>query len=131
MSQYFSNRALKGLNRIGDILVPRNGEFPSFSEFCGANHIDDIVAYAPASDIKDLGLLLAILSFMPTFVLRWIAGKMETSQQNDGPLGFIFRQLDFGLRGLVFSCYYSTKPTTYQGKAPLDLIGFEVTRVED
>ncbi|CAN5448444.1 hypothetical protein BH09BAC1_BH09BAC1_02460 [soil metagenome] len=131
MSQYFSNRALIGLNRMGDVIIPRNGEFPSFSEFGGIQHIDDLAAHAPAGDIKDLGLLLAVLSFMPTFVLRWIVGKMEDSMESHGPLGFIFRQLDYGLRGIVFSCYYSEKPTAYVGQTPLHVIGFHTTRVED
>lgn len=131
-SKYLSNSALKAINRIGDLMIPRNGEFPSFSEVGGLQYIDDLVSYAPPADIKDLNLLLTILSFMPTFVLKWVLGKMETAMENTGPLGSIFRLLDIGLRGLIFSCYYTEKiPDSYKGKKPLEIIGFELTRVED
>ena len=43
-SSYFSKGALKALNRFGDILVPANGDFPSFSEYGGLEHIDKMVA---------------------------------------------------------------------------------------
>ena len=52
-STYLSNSAIKGLTRIGDILVPGNDEFPSFSAFMCMDHIDGLVSYAPADDIKD------------------------------------------------------------------------------
>ena len=34
-SKYLSNSALKAINRIGDLMIHRNGEFPSFSEVGG------------------------------------------------------------------------------------------------
>lgn len=131
-SQYLSKSALKAINRIGDMMIPRNGEFPSFSEAGGIEHIDELVAYAPAADIKDLNLLLTILAFMPNFVLRWLVGKLETALESDGPLSSLFRQLDIGLRGLIFSCYYTEKlGSNYTGPHPLDIIGFDLERVED
>lgn len=131
-SNYLSNSALKAINRIGDMMIPRNGEFPSFSEVGGIAYIDDLVSYAPPADIKDLNLLLTILAFMPNFVLHWILGKMETALDSTGPLAPTFRLMDIGLRGLIFSCYYTEKiPASYTGKKPLDIIGFDLTRVED
>ena len=129
MSKHLSKSALKALNRIGDIMIPENGEFPKFSDVGGLEHIDDLVSYAPSDDIGDLNLLLTILAFMPTFVLRWLVGKMETAYDNNGPLGTMFRQLDFGLRGLIFSCYYGGKlGSDYKGEDPLDLIGISINR---
>jgi hypothetical protein len=131
-SNYLSNSALKAINRIGDLMIPRNGEFPSFSEVGGIAYIDDLVSYAPPADIKDLNLLLTILAFMPNFVLRWLLNRMENAMESSGPLAPIFRMLDVGLRGLIFSCYYTEKiPASYTGKKPLDIIGFDLTRVED
>ena len=37
-SDYFKPAALKGLNRIGDVFIPRAGDLPSFSEFGAAGH---------------------------------------------------------------------------------------------
>ena len=112
-------------------MIPKNGEFPAFSEVGGLEYIDDLVGYAPADDIKDLGLLLGILSFMPNFILNWLINRMEGAQYSNGPLSPIFRQLDFGLRGLIFSCYYTEKVGSgYKGAKPLDIINWEIKRVE-
>ncbi len=127
-----SPRAKHALSRIGYILLPKNGDFPSFSETGAIEHLDGLTEFDPAGDISDLSMVLSILSFMPEFVLKWLVNKMETSQDSEGFLGPIFRQLDFGLRGLIFSCYYSGKMGSgFKGKNPLDVIGFEIKRVED
>ena len=123
--------AKKALTRIGDILLPKNGEFPSFSETGSIAHIDELTAYAPEGDIGDLNMVLSILSFMPDFVLNWFVSKMESAQQSEGMLSPVFRQLSIGLRGLIFSCYYSEKMgAAYKGKKPLDVIEFALKRVE-
>lgn len=131
MNNTLSPNAKKALTRIGDILLPRNEEFPSFSETGSIEHIDSLTEYAPESDINDLNMVLSILSYMPDFILVWLVGKMENSRDTTGTLGSVLRQLDFGLRGLIFSCYYSGKVGSgYKGKTPLDIIGFEIKRVE-
>ena len=131
-SQYFSPRALKALNRFGDIMIPANGDFPSFSQYGGLEHIDKMVAYAPIDDINDLNMALGILQLMPTFVLKRLVGMMASSPDNDGPLGSPLRLLNLAIRGLVFACYYSERPgTDYAGKDPVEIIGFSVNRVVD
>lgn len=128
---HLSAQAKKTLTRIGDILLPENGEFPCFSKTGSIEYIDELTAYAPESDIGDLNMLLTALSFAPDFVLKWLVGKMENAQASDGGLSSLYRQLDFGLRGLLFSCYYSEKMGAgFTGKKPLDVIGFEIRRIE-
>lgn len=129
-SQYFNNRSIKGLNRIGDILIPGNSEYPSFSAYLCTDHIDDLVAYAPKDDIKDLGLVLILFSFLPFSTLKWLVKKMAAAHKKDGALDNLFRQLNMGIRGIVFSLYYSEKPgNNYQGKNPTEMIGFTVNKV--
>lgn len=131
-SKYLSNSAIKGLTRIGDILIPGDDEFPSFSAYMCMDHIDDLVAYAPSDDIKDLGMVLGILSYMPNSILKWLVNKMANAHLNNGPLGSLFRLLNMGLRGIVFALYYSEKPgTNYMGKNPDEMIGFTLNKVED
>ncbi len=129
-SQYLSDSAIKGLLKVGDILIPGDDEFPSFSEYGCIEHIDDVVAFAPAGDIKDLGMVLGILSALPKSMLLWLVRKMATSHTNDGPLGPLLRQLNMGIRGIVFSLYYSEKPgSSYKGKNPTEMIGFTLNKV--
>ena len=130
MSTLFSKSALKAVSRIGDTMMPRNGELPSYSELGGIEHIDEILKYAPENDIKDLGMVLSILSVMPGFVLKWLVKKMKNSHEGGGGISVVMRQLDFGLKGIILSTYYTEKVgSDYKGKTPLEIIGYEINRV--
>ncbi|MFH1319668.1 MAG: hypothetical protein ABII90_03330 [Bacteroidota bacterium] len=129
MSKILCKSALKAINRIGNIMIPKNGELPSYSEYGGIEHIDEILKYAPESDMKDLNMVLSVLSVMPRFVLSWLIRKMGRSHDQKGGLSGIFRQLDFGLKGIILSTYYSQKAGVgYKGKTPLEVIGYSIKR---
>ena len=131
-SVYFSKGAIKTFNRFGDIVLPKDGDLPSFSEYGGIEHIDKIVAYAPSDDIADLNTVFTILNFMPTFVLRLIIVLCASAPRRNGPLAPILRQLNFAIKGLVFSCYYAERPgANFKGKDPCDVIGYDMKRVID
>ena len=130
MSNILSKSALKAINRIGDIMMPKNGELPSYSELGGIEHIDEILRYAPESDMKDLNMVLSILSVMPKFVLKWLIKNMSQSYKKGGGLWVIMRQLDFGLKGIILSTYYSEKVgSNYKGRTPLEIIDYSINRV--
>ena len=128
MANSFSPSAKKALVRFGDIYLPGDQDMPSFSAAGGIQHVDKYIANAPADDIASLNLELIILSVMPDFVLRWLVSKLSTAATNNGPLGTIFRQLNIGIRGLLFSCYFNDD-VGEPGKRPIDIIGFNVNRV--
>ncbi len=131
-SKYLSNSALKSINRIGDILCPGEGEFPSYSNLGCVEHIDTMFENAPPADVKDLGLLLFVLAFMPTSVLNWLVKRMANSHGEEGEISVLLRQLDFGMRGIIFGTYYSGKVgSSYKGSNPLDLIGYDINRITD
>lgn len=132
MSNTLSKAAKNGLNRLGDIICPQNAEFPSYSQLGAIEHVEAMLETAPSNDIKDLGLLLSILSFMPHFVLNWLVNTMRNSHDKNGALSSLFRQMDLGIRGIVLGTYYSGKiGSNYKGKAPLDIIGFSINRMEN
>lgn len=132
MSKILSKSALRTINRMGDIVLPKTSEFPSFSETGCLEHIDDIIVYAPKEDISGLNMVLGILSVFPDSFLKMIIRNMQSSHSKNGSLSFIFRQLDFGLKGIIFTCYYSGKTgKSYKGKNPHDIIGYKINRVVD
>ncbi|MBL4585441.1 MAG: hypothetical protein JKX84_00060 [Flavobacteriales bacterium] len=106
-SDYLSNSGLRALSRIGDILCPGDHEFPSYSETGCIEHVDRMLATVPPADMKDLGLLLSVLSFTPGFFLRWLVTQMAKTDESTSTLSGLFRMLDFGLRGIIFGTYYS------------------------
>lgn len=130
VSKVLGPAEINAFNRIGDLMIPGNGEFPSFSELGCVEHIDDVVAYAPQEDIKDLAGVLRILNACPTFVLRFVVMLTSNSSRLPGPVGALLRLLDMGLRSVVVTLYYSGKSgKEYHGKTPLELIGYELNIV--
>lgn len=132
MSKHLSNNALKAVIRIGDIMIPKNGEFPSYSEFGGYEYIDETLECIPENDVKTLDTIFSVLSFMPTFVLKWLVNKMIKSYHQNGMLSHIFRQLNFAIKGLILSTYYTEKSgKNFNETPPLDIIGYHPVRIED
>lgn len=127
-----SNQAIKGMKKIGDIMLPGNEEFPSYSEVAGTWKLNDMVQYAPEDDISALNLVLIIFSFLPTFILKWLVNQMgaATEHGKEGLLPTTFRQLDLGLRGLLYSTYYGefTNPD-YKGRTPMEIIDYVPNRI--
>ena len=131
-SEYLSKSAVKGLTKIGDVLIPGDDNYPSFSNYGCIQNVDDLLAYAPKQDIKDLGMVLSIFSLMPKTWLTWLVKKMSSSNSNNGILGTTLRQLNMGLRGIVFSLYYAPKSgVEYDGEDPVSKIGFTLQKAKE
>lgn len=130
----FSNRAIKGICKLGDIFLPENGEFPKYSDVAGTHRLNDLVEYAPKDDFQSLNLVLIIFSFLPNFILKMIANKMVSAMTDPGENIILttFRQMNMGIRGLLYSTYYSelTNPN-YKGKTPLQVMDYTINRVVD
>ena len=105
---------------------------PSFSQFGGIEAIDTVITYLPKEDIATLNYVLTIFSVMPASFLRWIVGQMEDALDKTGDIPSLLRQLNLGLRGIIFSCYYSgVGGAGFTGNNPLDILGYHLNRVED
>ena len=126
-----SKRAIKGLYKIGDIMIPGDGEFPSFSSTECLKYVDDVVAYAPKEDISLLNTFLVVFSFLPSFIQKWIVGEVEEAHLKDYFLSPLFRQLFFGLKGIVYGLYYGGKMGNTSVKNPEDLLNLQLTRIEN
>jgi hypothetical protein len=122
---YFQKAAL---NRLGDIMCPRNGEFPSFSELDCVHHAGIVLNEIPEKDLKDLKLLLFVLWFMPAPFMRIFLFVLERMRHMNGQVGTLVRMLQFGLRGIAFALYYSDLkgPKATVQQTPVKIVGFEV-----
>ena len=87
--------------------MPGDGVLPRFSECGFIEQIDRMIAYIPANDRDTLGRLLKILRFVPTFIIRVLLRLTQLDRFFPGAIGAHLRKLDIGLRGIVFSLYYS------------------------
>jgi hypothetical protein len=128
-SEYFNKAAIRGINKIGDILIPGSDDFPSFSKYGCIEHVDDLLNYAMEDDVKSLNMVLTILGLLPNFMLKALIKWMANAHKNNGPIGDLLRQLNMGLRGIVFALYYSDKGgANYVGPVPTEMIGFDLRK---
>ncbi len=126
MDVVVTERQIRALNRIGNIVLPKNEPFPSFEETGCARYLGRVLANAYAHDRKDMLFLLNVLAFMPGFVLKFLVRKMEASEKS----GTLFRKLNFGLKGVLYTLYYSEwVEEHYAGTAPVRIIGYKIHRV--
>ena len=126
-SEFFSVKQLEAIEKLGDIIVPANAPFPSFSETGCIEHIDTVMSPAHEEDLKLLGILLYVLRYTPNFAIRGLLnliGKAEKMPRFVAPL---FRLLNVSLNGIVFSLYYSNMTrASYTGPRPFDAIDYEI-----
>jgi len=122
---YFQKAAL---NRLGNVICPRNDEFPLFSDLDCVHHAHIVLDELPEQDCSDLKMLLFVLWFFPSPLMRIFLIVVEKLKNLNGEIGALMRMLNFGLRGVAFSLYYSglTGPRAVVTKTPVQVVGFEV-----
>ena len=129
-SKYLSTRSVRTFERIGDIMMPRDADMPSFEELGCIAHVDDIMEHVPSDDLGALNALLWVLSFFPTVLLGAFIALVRKGMTGPGGVGGFFRQLDTGLRSVVVTLYFSGKAgPAYNGPTPLDVIDYHVNPV--
>lgn len=118
----------RGLNRLGDILLPPSDTFPAFSATGCATYVTEIYRVSTPKDANALEVLFIFFNFFPKGVLRWFFSFLNWISLKHWRFAIPFRKLWIGLRGVVFSLYYSnlTIPE-YEGPRVYDAIHFELT----
>ena len=106
-TQHLTAGQLAGLTRLGDVLVPGDGELPRFSATRAAEHADRVLAFLKQSDRDGIRLLLGASRFLPKPVLRGIFRLTGAQRRFPDWLGRPLRLLELGLKGLVMTLYYS------------------------
>lgn len=119
LSRHLSAAQIRGVEKLGQAMLPGGEGFPSFMAIGCARHIDRILDFMPEQDIKDLRLLLSLLAVMPLAFSRFFAWFLEKAVPWPGPVGAQLRTIRLGVRGLIFSLYYGDP-------AVLKEIGYEV-----
>lgn len=116
------------LNRLGNVICPANGEFPKFSDLDCVHHAHIVLDELPPQDLGDLKMLLTVLWFLPAPFMRIFLNIVEAMKDMDGEIGTLMRMLNFGLRGVAFSLYYSgmTGPKAVVTKTPVSVVGYQV-----
>lgn len=106
-SKHLNSGQLAALRKLGDILIPGDGEFPSFSRSGAIDHVDRMLDYMYDSDRNGVEALLTIFRFTPRFLVRAIMALTEKQRSFPEPLGMVCRMINIGLKGVVMTLYYS------------------------
>ena len=95
-------RQLRGLDRLGDLLVPGSANLPSFSQSGAARNLPRLLVALPAANARDLHLLLTVLGWVPAVAVR--AALVALLAYRGANL--VLRTAQFGVRGLAYGLYY-------------------------
>lgn len=126
-SKYLSPRGLDGLNKVGDVVLPGDGNFPRYSDTGCSCHVDEVLEVTHPDDVAGLKLLLPVMSFMPAAFIRALLRLSELEQHAPGIIGTGLRLIGLALRGVPLSLYYSNLTAPYyRGKTVYEVIGYDV-----
>lgn len=96
-----------GLLKVGDLIVPGDGELPSFSASGCAQHADRMIAHMNPSDRDGLTMLLALFRFVPGVFLRALLRLTDRHAAFPAPLATGLHMIGIGVKGVVMTLYYS------------------------
>lgn len=126
-SQFFNRRQLKTVERIGDLIIPGDSLFPSFSQTGCIQYIDQLMEVSEPADVRDLALLMTLVSFVPSFAIHRLLLLIQQQHRLPNFIGGPMRLLQIALQGVVMSLYYSNKTAeNYQGTKVFDVIDYHV-----
>lgn len=100
-------KATRGMEKAGDLLVPGTEGLPSFSQSGLIREADRMLAYLPGGDRKKLVDLAELFAWLPSWAIAalfWLAGH---ASRFPDPVGSLLRQLDLGVKGFLYTLYYS------------------------
>ncbi len=103
----FTGLPLRGIMKAGDIIAPGDENFPKFSKTPLIKNFQRMSDYMVSQDRDDLKLLMTIFALLPTPLVRLILILATKHEAFPGPLGSTLRQINLGVRGIIFTMYYS------------------------
>tara|TARA_R110000868_G_scaffold159516_7_gene388404 strand:+ start:1140 stop:3083 length:1944 start_codon:yes stop_codon:yes gene_type:complete len=106
-SRFFSARQIKGVLRLGDAVIPGDKQLPPFSDTEFVHHIDRMLEYMEVEDREGLGLLMNVFSITPIWKIRLLIKCCDLHKILPSTFGTPFRLLNLGLKGIIFTLYYS------------------------
>jgi hypothetical protein len=102
-----SGNQSRGLRRIGDVMIPGDGEMPSFSASGCATHADRMLDHMYDDDRASVCAVLTLCAFLPRFAIRGLLSLTEKHGSAPEPVAGLLRMANLGIKGVVMSLYYA------------------------
>ena len=122
MNHGFSRLSMRGIKKVGDVILPGSEAFPRFSETDFSSEFSRISHFMNPDDREGFKLLTALLGFTPDFLIRVLFWFLSFHSFFPRPIGALMRQVNIGLKGVVLTMYYSGLDDS-QGKGKMILSG--------
>ena len=106
-SRHLSPGQLRGLLKVGDLLIPGDGELPSFSESQAASHVDRMLDYMYEGDRSGVKFLLGLCRLLPRPLIRGLLRLTERPPRAPRFLAAALRTIGIGIKGPVMTLYYA------------------------
>lgn len=127
-SNYISHRALKGLNKLGDVVIPKSQTLPSFSETNAIEYVDEVLEVTDPEDVTALNILLTVIHFLPAGFSKGLLKLSEQCERLPDWIGNPLRMVNIALRGIPLSLYYSgLQGSQAKGSNVLEIMEYELT----
>jgi hypothetical protein len=97
----------RGLLRLGDVVIPGDGDLPSFSRAGVAGEIGRMLPYMSDADRSGLLILFDACARMPKPAIRGIVALAAGWRRAPGPAAATLRMVNIGIKGVVHSLYWS------------------------
>jgi hypothetical protein len=102
-----SNLQQRGLRRVGDVLIPGDGDMPSFSATGCAAHADRMLGEMYDDDRAGVKGVLTLCGILPSPLIRGLFAMTERFAQAPAPVGGAMRMANLGIKGFVMTLYYA------------------------
>ena len=126
-SSWLSPAQLAGLVKVGDVLVPGEGDLPSLSASNCAAAADRLFAHMAPGDRDAVRIVLGVFRWLPRPVLYaifWLTSRHRVAPE---PLARVLRLVNLGVKGIVMTLYWSD---VGEGRSVREAIGWDATIVE-
>jgi hypothetical protein len=97
----------RGLLKVGDVLIPGDGDLPSFSVTGCAAHADRMLGEMYDDDRAGVKAVLTLCALLPRPLIRGLFAMTERFAQAPAPVGGLMRLANLGIKGVVMTLYYA------------------------
>jgi hypothetical protein len=106
-SRHLDERRMRGLLKLGDVVIPGDERMPSFSRSGCAAHADRMLDFMSPRDGDGVKGLLALVAILPRPLVSGLLRLLALLRRIPGRAGAPFRMAEIGIKGVVMSLYYS------------------------
>lgn len=120
ISKHLNRFQIRGILKAGQVLAPGSQRLPSFSSDYFIHEIDRILEFMTSEDLNGFRFLMTLFSILPPSSIKSLLLFAEKSSYLPNFLQPPFRLINFGVKGVIYTMYYSDTTADQKIKTALD-----------